>query len=179
MKPCQSLRLPIFLALFPAASSAWQMGTPGNPGVSPCLPFDPSNTIPWPTDPSYGSAASFGRMVIGKLSSDSETDRDAVIVAGGVAVHSRTTAAYKLLLPITFPSQPGLTDVVDVAILPGGGPAGMDALLATDSRGLLKTSYASSIDPEAGIFANPVVIEGTAWVNAGPFHVENADGQGG
>lgn len=170
----------ISLLSFHAAAWAWQGNPPGGQSPNPCLPFEPSNTIDW--NPAYGSAASFGRMVIGKFSSSSETDRDAVIVAGGVAVHAHIIASYKLLAPVTFPTQPALSDVTDVATLPGGGPLGKDALLATDSRGLLKTHYQGTFvqpPPPGGGFVDPMVIEGSAWVDAGPIHVVDANAQGG
>jgi hypothetical protein len=170
MKLFSSFLMPALVVSVCGATHALQGNPP--PGVSPCLPFDPANTIDWPST-GHGSAASFGRAVVGLFSSASDTDRDAVIVAGGVAVHSRTIAAYKYLAPITFPTQPALLYVADVALLPGGGVGGTDTLLATDWRGLLRTSFRN------GTFLNPVVIEGDDWIDAAPIHVVDADGQGG
>ena len=140
--------------------------------LDPCLPFEPANSIDWPAT-GHGSAASFGRAVVGQFSSTSPTDRDAVIVAGGVAVHARSVAAYKDLDPITFPTLAPLLYVADIAVLPGAGYGGTDALLATDWRGLLLTSF------RIRAFLNPVVIEGDDWIDAAPIHVVDANGSGG
>lgn len=140
-----------------------QWGQWGN--SSPLLPFLPENRIPWPT-----SGADFARTLL--LQVDGDGIPDGVVIANGQAFLLRQPAYYDWVTGITFPTAPAPSGVKDVAVLSVGGDEDPDMLLLTDSRGLYRTSWGGSG------FTDPVVEATGRWINAGPFHVVDLNGDG-
>jgi hypothetical protein len=156
----------------PARPGALQGQIPIDPWIhgppSPCLPFAPENSIPWP-GAGFGNPADFGRMVAADLDGDQATE--AVLIAGGVAVALWKVAVYDAPIPVSFAGAPAPTSVADLAALPGGAPGGADAVLMTDERGLFRVHF------ENGGF-HALVLEGSAWADAAPIHTDDLDGDG-
>jgi hypothetical protein len=139
--------------------------------ASPCLPYNPQNSIEWPADPQFGTADGFGRIVIGDL--DGDQTADGVVLADGVAVVLWNITIHSAPVLIEFPpGQSPPVAVSDVAILRGGGNDGRDALVMSDERGLYLVTY------DDGAFSAPDVLAGTALAFAHPIHVDHLDAGG-
>lgn len=170
-----SARLALVASLIPAPALAQGPGQWGGGISNPCLPFEPENSIEWPADAAYGDPQGFGRLVLAEL--DGDAAPEGIVLAGGVAVVLWKVAVHDAPEPIEFPTAAPPDSVVDLATLPGTGPiqvgpGATDAVVMTDERGLFLVTY------EDEDFPDPTVLAGGAWVNAGPLHVDDLDGDG-
>jgi len=156
--PCALVSLSAGLAA-QAVHGTW------TPQLTPCLPFEPENSIDWPTGAEYGDPAAFGRALVLELNGDGSSD--AVVLAGGKVVALWDPYVYDALTPIS-----SLTGVVDIAVLPILGPETKDVLLVTNSTGLL------SLTANDYTFSAPGVVARGNWIGAGPLHVDDLDGDG-
>jgi hypothetical protein len=157
----------VLLAVVPCSLSAQMPNWGGELEPYPCLPFEPENTIEWPTS-GYGDPSAFGRLVIADL--DGDDAPEGVVTAGGLAVVLWRAAVYDAPQRIEFPWDPAPTSVADLAVLPDGGLNDKDGILMTDERGLFLVTY------ENGVFPDPTPIAGSAWEKATPIHVDDLDG---
>ncbi|NOT29474.1 MAG: hypothetical protein HOP15_03390 [Planctomycetes bacterium] len=131
-----------------------------------CPPFAPENSIEWPEDEAaFGAAQEFGRVVLAEL--DGDEARDAIVLAGGVAIVLWKAAVYDAPQVIEFPSAAPPTGVTDAATLAGAGPGGADAVLMSDERGLFLVAY------DNGAFDEPSVILGGPWAGVAKLHAED------
>ncbi len=143
--------------------------TPWGGGLSsPCLPYEPQNTVPLP------GAQGFGRLVIAELDGDQACE-GLVLVDGAAFVLWKITV-YDVPQAVQFQSQPPPVSVADIATLSGAGPSGQDGVLMTDERGLFLVTH--QLATPAPVFQDPTLIAGNVWADAAPIHVDDLDGDG-